>query len=92
MPDAREQLAYCAMCPNICRAAWPRERGRYPEAEAPSAIAFLALAVADGRVQGSVDVLAALRRLDVAEVCSGACPHGVDLPHAVRSLSGGETA
>ncbi len=89
MTEARtplEQLRYCSLCPNICRAAWPLERGPYPEGEAPSAVAYLALQVAEQRLEATPAVRAQVSRLDVAEVCRAACPHGVDTPAAVRSL------
>src|SRR5262245_18611378 len=81
-----EQLHHRPMCPNIRRPAWPADRGTYPESDAPSVIAFLALALHDGRLDPAADLTAKLVALDVAEVCRPACPYDVDVPSSVRVL------
>ena len=85
---ALTQLRLCAFCPNICRAAWPSDLGTFPESQAPSALAYLAIAVIDGFVERSPDVDRALGATDVAERCSPACPYGVDLPASLRAVVG----
>lgn len=86
MADAIATLRFCAWCPNLCRSAWP-DSGAQREAATPSALAALALMLAEKRIGADGAVSAALDDLAMARTCSAACPYGHDIPAAIAAVT-----
>lgn len=83
MDESRCRLRFCAFCPNLCRSAWP---AAHDEAETPSALALLAVSLAEGAVADTPEVRAALARRAMAASCRSACPYGIDVPALIDAL------
>lgn len=89
MDEPRHHLRFCAFCPNLCRSAWP---DAHDEAETPSALALLAVSVADGTVADTPAVRLALARRAMAASCRSACIYGIDVPALIDALLGDRRA
>jgi len=85
MSEALRQLRFCAFCPNPCRSGLPLDGTARAESTMPSAMAFLCLAVTDGRVVLSEEVRDQLARTDTIELAQRECPYGFDIAAALRA-------
>lgn len=88
--DATRVLRECAFCPNTCRPAWPADAAPQLESQTPSALALIALAVLDGRLDAQASgALAALQRRDAVRASQARCTFGHDIDAALdAALSG----
>ena len=82
--DATRVLRECAFCPNTCRPAWPADAAPQLESQTPSALALIALAVLDGRLDPARSgALAALQRRDAVRASQARCTFGHDIDAAL---------
>lgn len=82
--DATRVLRECAFCPNTCRPAWPADAAPQLESQTPSALALIALAVLDGRLDAQASgALAALQRRDTVRASQARCTFGHDIDAAL---------
>lgn len=86
MDDLRT-LRFCSFCPNLCRSAWPSDAVPQTESVTPSALARLAVALADGHFPPDSAAMAALRRTGMAAACRVACPYGHDIAGLVEAVA-----
>lgn len=86
--EALRQLRFCAFCPNPCRSGLPLDGAARAESTMPSAMAFLCLAVTEGRIVLSEDVRAQLARTETVELAQRECPYGFDIAAALRAAVG----
>ncbi|MYZ43057.1 hypothetical protein [Schauerella aestuarii] len=80
LPEDIATLNTCAFCPNTCRPSYPARADLQIEAQTPSALSLLTLAVLARRVQRDSDTLHALSRRDAADASRGHCTYGFDMP------------
>ena len=87
-PEHREELRVCAFCPNPCRHALAADAPAERESQTPSALALLALHVADGSIGwDDRSVQRSLDDLQPAESCRAACVYHFDIPARVREVT-----
>ena len=78
-------LRICAYCPNPCRGAVPESEDAHFETLLPSSLSYLAVAVQDGFVEPTPEVMATLSDDRIAEICRPACVYGFDIPAELRA-------
>ncbi len=85
--DATRVLSECAFCPNTCRPAWPADAAAQTESQTPSALALIALAVLDGRLDPTRSgALAALQLRDAVRASQARCTFGHDIDAALDAV------
>jgi hypothetical protein len=82
---SRDQIRFCALCPNVCRIMFPP--GVLPkESSMCSALAYLAHGVLEGFVAPTPEVRAQLASVEGAEACRIACPYRIDLAQLLAEV------
>jgi hypothetical protein len=81
-----DQIRFCSFCPNVCRFYYPTEGIPQKESMFTSALAYLGLAILNGHVQYTKEVVDALSRQEGARACKEACPYHYDIPGDLNLL------
>lgn len=84
--EEKDQLYFCAFCPNVCRMNYPSQGIPKVETMTPSALAFLAYSIVCGFVDYSDEFSDAFNHLGAACACAEACPYGIDIPSLIQTL------
>lgn len=84
MSNISKNLVICAFCPNTCRPAIAAQ-GIQVEAQTPSALALITVAVLQGRIALDDQTRAVLARRDAVNASVGHCTYKLDMPRCLTT-------
>ena len=82
MSNISKNLVICAFCPNTCRPAIAAQ-GIQVEAQTPSALALITVAVLQERIALDDQTRAVLARRDAVNASVGHCTYKLDMPRVL---------